>query len=191
MQLICSVTPKIYCGIISYKKRYNRNNEILSDMLELSKIGIASGKLSIDFLAAYKSTFEKWEGYQDEFYKMNENWESLLEECKNNWEDNIKWKQVTPNQLRQTKAYKKKSLLDVFFKMRKLNDIWLSKIIDDDEIEFWKNNVERYIDNCIHMSYSLVSKMQTYIEKYGEIELKTDYDWNEESNKWLKEISES
>lgn len=189
MRLICSVTPLIYIGARKYESKYGNTNEHTKSIKVLAKNSIMLGKLSIDFLAHYKKTFDKWEGYQEDFYNIEDpDWEVIMDEHKADWVDDIPVNDYLDiNKFKDSSKFKESNLFDICMKMRNANDKHLETIEDEEEQLYWKESVERFIDESIHMSYRLTKKMHEYVEEYGEIK-KTDgtYDWTEEHQKWIE-----
>jgi hypothetical protein len=195
MKLICSVTPLIYYGVFKYERKYRKSNKITNEIKEASKSSIMLGKLAIDFLAHYRHTVDgKYEGLQEQFYDPGDpNWVEIMNEYKEEWVDDIPLKDYKDtNIFKDSNIFKEKNLFDLCMNIRKLSDIQLESIEEEDEKIYWRMNVERFIDEAIHMAYRLTMKMNKYIKKYGELKITgVSYDWSVEGQKWLDGIAES
>ena len=194
MKLICSVTPAIYYGVFKYERKYKKITGITEQLKESAKSSIMLGKLAIDFLSHYKWTFEDKPSEQKEFYDPSEpDWEKLMNEYKADWVENVPLRDYNDtNVFKDSNTFKEKNLFDLCMSMRKISDIQLESIEDDDEKMYWRMNVERYIDESIHLSYRLSKKMNEYMNKYGKLKItECSYDWSVEGQKWLDGVADS
>lgn len=192
MRLICSVTPNIYTGVRKYERRYRKTNDT-----ERIKSGVKSsiqlGKLAIDFLSNYKKTVDKtYDGNQEEFYDPGKvDWDKLINEYKEEWVEDIPL--INHNDVNEIKnnVFKENHLLNVCMSLKKLSDEHLETIDDEEERFYWRKNVERFINESINLAFKLTKKMNEYIEEYGrnDIILNYNYNWKEESDKWLNRLS--